>query len=126
MSPIFMKCSKHFWERVEQRDIDLSAVVDVAKKLNNAKIGEVIKGGNERTTIVASRDSAWHATFITAYPSRKENSPEVIIESRMEKKGLRIVSKTKKYLKNNFWYFSSDEVFLFLSLFFSNINKNNN
>ncbi|EFR45485.1 hypothetical protein HW260_02125 [Helicobacter cinaedi] len=99
MSPIFMKCSRHFWERVEQRGIDLSAVVDVAKKLNNAKIGEIIKGGNERTTIVASRDSAGHATFITAYPSRKESSPEAITESRMEKKGLRIVSKTKKIPK---------------------------
>lgn len=91
-----MKYSKHFWECIEQRDIGISAVVDVAKKLNNAKIGEVIKGGYERTTIVASRESAGHATFITAYPSRKEKTPEVVTESRMEKKGLRIVSKNKK------------------------------
>lgn len=71
---ICIKHTKHFWERVEERKIDLSALIPTYSKLGQAKIGERVAGANQNSTIVAERISASTAVLITGYKTKTKNT----------------------------------------------------
>lgn len=68
---INLSCSNHFLDRARDRNVDMSAIIEINQKLNAAKIGETVIGGSQRTTIVATRVAYNKAVLVTAYPTKK-------------------------------------------------------
>ncbi|PAF52919.1 hypothetical protein BKH42_08725 [Helicobacter sp. 13S00482-2] len=68
---LIIKRTKHFWKRLEERDIDLSALLDVYSKAAQTKAGNYIIGSNQNSSIVAKKISSQKVLLITAYENNK-------------------------------------------------------
>lgn len=64
---IAIKSTKHFWDRVAMRYVDLAALMDIYPKAHGTKIGNLLIGENQFSKIVAKRTNHNEILLITGY-----------------------------------------------------------
>lgn len=68
---IAIKSTKHFWDRVATRHVDLAALMDLYSKAHGTKIGSLIISENQFSKIVAKKTNYYEILLITGYKKLK-------------------------------------------------------